>query len=187
MRMGLLTPVLQRGRVAVICEECHRAHFEDGATFAAVSRLFGTGDGQPGGLSYIGFTGTPGRSALRLFGRLERSPEKALAWQSDHCYHLGQAEKDGVVLNILENYQDVELESKAVSAKAEYILKDLQVLCRTYDPPFAARLKAMLVCESRADVVSYVLALRELLRSGSWVLPVGGRQALKSLGLISFA
>ena len=39
---GSLAAVLGRGRVAVVCEECHRAHFQDGATFAAVSRLFGT-------------------------------------------------------------------------------------------------------------------------------------------------
>ena len=183
-KIGLLSAVLQHGRVAVVCEECHRAHFHDGATFAAVSCLFGTGHGQPEGLIYIGFTGTPGRSALRLFGQLEPSCADAssLSWQPAHCYHLGEAEEDEIVLDILQNYMDVDLESKAISAKAAYILKDLEESSRTYAPAFATTLKAMVVCQSRSDVVAYVLSLRHLLGSGHSVLPGG---CLKSLGSTS--
>lgn len=114
---GLLRPLLRRGRVVALCEECHRAHEAGGASDQALERLCGTKDLAPrcmisrlsrgllavflalkadlgavsawiqrvsGAETCIGFTGTPSRSSLRRF-------ERAV-----HCYHLGQAEEEGV-------------------------------------------------------------------------------------------
>lgn len=72
---GLLIPTLRKGRVAIICEECHRSHSRGSATFSAVSWLFGSASQtrspvqQPEGVVYIGFTATPDARTLRLFGR----------------------------------------------------------------------------------------------------------------------
>ncbi|CAJ1332364.1 unnamed protein product, partial [Effrenium voratum] len=153
---NLLAPVFQRGRVAIICEECHRSHFHGCATSAAVRRLFG--DTRRGRLVYIGFTGTPSASALRLFGRVQ--PDRPEALGAVHCYHLGQAEEQGVVMDVLPNYEEL-TELTELPQKSAYILADLQRLQQRYPAAFVQSLKAMVVCASRADVVSYVLALRK--------------------------
>ncbi|CAL1142764.1 unnamed protein product [Cladocopium goreaui] len=153
-----LSPIFACGRVAVICEECHRAHFEGGKTAEAVRMLFGGGRStQPEDLVYIGFTGTPSPSCLRLFRA------------SVHGYHLGQAEKEGVVLDVLTNYETCRLQS--LSEKCRYILADLQRVAQSYDEAFATDMKAMVVCRRRVDVVSYVQQLRKLAQSTNGWLP----------------
>ncbi|CAK9014497.1 unnamed protein product [Durusdinium trenchii] len=145
-RRGWLAPIFKRGRVAVICEECHRAHFHGCATGAAVARLFGDqGRAQPADLVYIGFTGTPSQSALELFGRSESSQTETgeTVVGSVHCYHLGEAEAEGVVLDVLANYESVNIED--VSGKCAFILADMQRLAHVYPPDFAAVMKGMVV------------------------------------------
>ncbi|CAE8636771.1 unnamed protein product [Polarella glacialis] len=174
---GLLAPILGRGRVVLICEECHRAHFHGSATALAVARLFGSGSGlgrqQPQGLTYIGFSATPNARALRFFGRagnLQASGGEARLCPS-HCYHLGQAERDGVVLHVLENYQSFDFSQDSIDRKAAWLLDDLAGRAAQFPLGFARVLKAMVVCRSRADVVAYVAALRNQLALSSMRLP----------------
>ncbi|CAK9074167.1 unnamed protein product [Durusdinium trenchii] len=172
-RRGWLAPIFKRGRVAVICEECHRAHFHGCATGAAVARLFGDqGRAQPADLVYIGFTGTPSQSALELFGRSESSQTETgeTVVGSVHCYHLGEAEAEGVVLDVLANYESVNIED--VSGKCAFILADMQRLAHVYPPDFAAVMKGMVVCRSRSEVLGFVRTLRTATACGApWVLP----------------
>eukprot|EP00929_Paragymnodinium_shiwhaense_P083772 TRINITY_DN44749_c0_g1_i2.p1 TRINITY_DN44749_c0_g1~~TRINITY_DN44749_c0_g1_i2.p1 ORF type:complete len:380 (-),score=61.13 TRINITY_DN44749_c0_g1_i2:460-1599(-) len=164
MSLGILAPILERGRVAIICEECHRAHFRGSATAAAVARLFGTSAAagsesadpaadaraQPDGLVYIGFTATPDARTLQLFSPV-RLTDSGLAteWRPIHCYHLGQAERDGVVIDVLRHYDaPVDCTDWDVERKAKWIQEDLLQRCETFPGAFREVAKAMIVCSS---------------------------------------
>lgn len=164
-----LSPIFRCGRVAVICEECHRAHFQEGKTVKAVRRLFGGGHSQPADLVYIGFTGTPSQSSLQLF----RGPDGL--GSPVHCYPLGRAEQEGVVLDVLANYQNWDgHQHRSTLEKSAYILADLQRLAASFDEGFASVMKAMIVCGRRSEVVCYVRALRQV-ASRQWLPGLCGR------------
>lgn len=170
---GMLEPILRQGRVAIVCEEAHRSHFLGSCTPGAVNRLFGshrlhgaaTQVGlQPRKITYVGFTATPDDRALRLFGARLELGSRLRTWRPVHSYHVGDAEKDGVVINVLTDYARVEVQKEGPAAgpseRASWILGDFAEKRGLLPEPLKSRCAAMLVCKSRAEVVRWVDALR---------------------------
>lgn len=97
----LLAQGRARGRIALIADEAHRSH--GGGTSLAINQLLGGRAGQSNRMTYIAFSATPSHAALRLFGVNRRGscgPEFAPA----HCYSLGDAIRDGLVVDVLAHY-----------------------------------------------------------------------------------
>jgi len=165
---GVLAPILRRGRVAIVCEEAHRSHYLGNKTTVTVNRLFGThplhvqetmAGVQPSNISYIGFTATPDARTLQLFGSRSSLGTSVQVFRPVHCFHLGEAEVAGVALDVMANYERVDVAAD-LAERAGWILADFAQKRQLFAEPFRKRCVGMVVCRSRSDVISYVLALR---------------------------
>ncbi|CAK0836590.1 unnamed protein product [Prorocentrum cordatum] len=169
-RPGALVPILRRGLVAVVCEEAHRSHFIGDCTTKTVNRLFGAhslhevaarAGWQPHELSYIGFSATPDERTLKRFGLRQDLSHTLRCWRPVHAYHIGQAEGDGVIMDVLSNYARSSWpEGSTSSSRAAWLLEDLARKRDAQPADLRPRCAGMLVCSSRAEVVQWVRALR---------------------------
>lgn len=170
---GAFNAILLRGRVAIICEEAHRSYFLGNKTSNTVNNLFnlhvpermGTQQAtQPPGISYIGFTATPDDRTLNFFGTRNDLGDKVQLTRPIHSYHVGKAEADGVVLDVVANYVRVE-PLAGLADHARWILRDFKEKKALFHKPFHNQCQAMLICRSREFVVQYVHVLRDAART----------------------
>jgi len=174
----MLAPILARGRVGIICEEAHRSHFLGSRTGSVVNRVFGKhcffedasrAGLQPKNISYIGFTATPDARALRLFGTRCEFDSALSLWKPVHSYHVGEAEADGVVLDVLADYERREWPKEGGErARAAWLVAHFQERCAGFPPQLRGRAAAMVVCPSRAHVMQWVTVLREYVDDTGW-------------------
>eukprot|EP00960_Hanusia_phi_P074491 768255-Hanusia_phi.AAC.3 len=145
----ILNVLVKRHRVAIIADEAHRSHGQ--RTSLAMHELLGGRRSQSPSINYFGFSATPSRTALKLFGRRRAGGGSGggLEYAPAHCYSMQDAIADGHVLNPLANYTCVRISSAVqdkerkeregtksgraeegaspkllISAKSEYILKN---------------------------------------------------------------
>merc|ERR1719253_507863 len=78
-----------------------------------------------------------------------------------HSYHLGKAETDGGVLDVLANYERVD-PPKEFGARVLWVFQNLAKKRTFFPDPFRSQCVAMVVCQSRQHVLDYVHALRSI-------------------------
>lgn len=164
-------------KCAVIIDEAHSS--TSGADMEALidtlSNDFG-GENKPKNISLFGFTATPKKSTLQIFGQKD---EKGF-YAPFHLYSMKQAIEEGYILNVLENYttfntiynvvlkeDDKEVEQNPAKRKIRDIIKNnsdiiksrVGVIAEHFASNGSALLggkaKAMVVCEDIESVVRY--------------------------------
>lgn len=172
---------IKNRRFAVLIDEAHSS--QDGELHGALRRHLETS--QRDNVTYVAFTATPREETLALFGTADDAGRK----RPFHLYSMGQALREGFILNVLQNYYPVSsayclvvngkdvllnasdaarLQLAAIARDPTAIAEKVSIIVPHFHERVAAslsgRAKAMVVVDGRLAALRYYRAIREYLR-----------------------
>ncbi|MBR6612499.1 MAG: type I restriction endonuclease subunit R, partial [Campylobacter sp.] len=170
-------------KCAVIIDEAHSSTSGSNmeALIDTLSSEFGA-ENKPKNISLFGFTATPKRSTLQIFGKKDING----FYTPFHLYSMKQAIEEGYILNVLDNYttydtlyniilksSDKEVEQNQAKRKIRDIIKHNTDIIKSRVAVIAehfassgkdmlsSKAKAMVVCEDIESVIRYYQAFCE--------------------------
>lgn len=164
-----------------------------------IARIMASQGKQPN-LSFFGFTATPKKQTLEMFGKkIEKPGQEEPAYQAHHVYSMRQAIEEGFILDVLSNYMTYDVsyrianstvenpevpQSRAVKAIGRYaslhpsnIDGKTEIMIEHFMDHTRHKIngkgKAMVVTSSRLHAVRYYKAFQEYIKQQGYQNEIG--------------